>query len=373
MVDFRYRKENDVYVVWIAGVNRYIQLQEPAFEVFKLWAADVGIPAVVKACSARYALPRKESVRFVNEIITQLQQIIHPEAKERNGAMYGEYSPAEADYFVEKVYRIGNFIFRFTYRDDYLQDLFHPLFHHFEMSPETQAGFDFEIYSNNGSDFFRVNDGAPQVFPSSRVDLFQGAVFMEILSIIHAHNASEWMGVLHASAVSDGKKAVIFTAPSGSGKTTMALLMMAKGFSILSDDFVPMSMQTPEIYHFPASISVKAGAVPVLRDYFPRLPGLMHDSLPTDEFYLPPQHENMIRNQVAASAIVFVKYDATVGLELKRETNLQMMNALISQAWIAGSPEAAEKFMDWYFNLPVYSLRYSDNALACSEIGKLFG
>jgi hypothetical protein len=49
------------------------------------------------------------------------------------------------------------------------------------------------------------------------------------------------------------------------------------------------------------------------------------------------------------------------------------MNQLITQSWIAGTPEAAEVFLKWYFNLPVYSLRYSNNTKAVEGLRGLFG
>ena len=87
--------------------------------------------------------------------------------------------------------------------------------------------------------------------------------------------------------------------------------------------------------------------------------------------FVAPQGSE-IHASVPACAIVFVKYDTEVTYSLKRESNLVMMNDLIRQSWIAGTPEAAERFLQWYFNLPVYSLRYSDNALAVDGISKLF-
>ena len=55
-----------------------------------------------------------------------------------------------------------------------------------------------------------------------------------------------------------------------------------------------------------------------------------------------------------------------------RESNLEVMNQLIKQSWIAGTPEAAECFLDWYFELPVYTLRYSNNRKAIEGIRELF-
>ena len=195
---------------------------------------------------------------------------------------------------------------------------------------------------------------------------------MEILNAFHGMNIDDWMGVLHASAVTNGKSAVIFTAPSGSGKSSIALLMMVNGFRILSDDFVPIAMQEPEIYHFPAGISVKTGAIPFLQEYFPHLSSGSHKGSNETEVYLPPAGESGVLASVTAKAIVFVNYDPSTEYELKKESNLESMNNLIKQSWIAGTPEAAERFLAWYFNLSIYTLRYSNNSKAVKGITGLF-
>jgi hypothetical protein len=246
--------------------------------------------------------------------------------------------------------------------------LFHPLLLHHETEPGTGYSTCLELYTSGEQDAFRVSDSPARLYKPEEIDAFQGAVFMEILNAIHGKQMSDWMGVLHASAVTDGNKAVLFTAPSGSGKSTIAMLMMAQGYASLSDDFVPVAIQEPEVYHFPTGISVKPGAAALLKE---QLPQLQRAAIPGEEMYVAPAGSN-IHPSVPACAIVFVKYDPEVPFDLKREPNLGMMNDLIRQSWIAGTPEAAERFLDWYFNLPVYSLRYSDNKSAVEGLSKLF-
>jgi hypothetical protein len=196
---------------------------------------------------------------------------------------------------------------------------------------------------------------------------------MEILNVIHGKYMHDWLGVLHASAVTDGQRAVIFAAPSGSGKSSIALLMMAEGYKLLSDDFVPVCLEEPEVYHFPSGISVKPGISVSILQKITGSTGPIHSPGDNEEeIYLPPKGESGLLASVRASAIVFVQYDPTVVYELKRESNLSVMNQLISQSWIAGTAEAAERFMAWYFNLPVYTLRYSDNRKAVEGVGEIF-
>lgn len=372
MIDYRFCIEEGVYVVWIAGINRYMQLQEPAFRVFEFWASGSERMEIAKVCAERYGIQETESIGFVNEIIDKVQQLIDSKPADINQHTLENFTPEQPDYYSEYTYKVGDNVFRFIYRNGYLEDLFHPLFGHF-VNPHifTDITATFELFTQNEMDILKVNEVTACAFPTGSIDLFQGTVYMEMLNIIYTMSLSDWMGVLHASAVTDGEKAILFTAPSGCGKSTIAMLMMAQGYASLSDDFVPVAIREPEVYHFPAGISVKPGAAALLKDQLPQLEQLQVNPVQGEEMYVAPASSN-IQPNVPACAIVFVKYDPEVTFELKREPNLGMMNDLIRQSWIAGTPEAAERFLNWYFNLPVYSLRYSDNKSAVEGIIKLF-
>lgn len=371
MIDFRFHIEEDKYVVWVAGINRYLQLKEPAFQVFEQWARDVNKNDIANLCSSKYALPYDESIRFVEEITGQIQ-LLFDAVKQKSGFHSVESDSSQnTDYLSEPTYQIGNNFFRFIYRNEYLKELFHPLFCHQEIKTVPPVFSVIELFNTGDRDAYRINDSDACYFPVEEIDNFQGAVYMEILNAIHNMSISDWMGVIHASAVTDGTGAVIFTAPSGSGKSSIALLMMANGFNILSDDFVPIALHKPGIYHFPAGISAKKSGISFLKEYIPQI---ITKSAETNEneIYLPPPEEKGLLANVPAKAIVFVNYDPNVDYILNRESNLEVMNQLIKQSWIAGTPEAAERFLGWYFKLPVYTLRYSNNNKAIEGIRKLF-
>lgn len=370
MVDFRFHLREDTYVIWVAGINRYLQLKEPAFLVFEQWAKGFDKGDIARAFSEKYSLPESESIRFVSEITAELTALFDASESKPAIPITADTYLENPEYFSDHTYLIGSQFFSFIYRNEYLKDLFHPLFRHHETEENSAGSTRFELYNTGGQDAFVVNDSAAQFFPVEEIDGFQGSVLMEILNALHHMNIADWMGVIHASAVTNGESALIFAAPSGSGKSSIALLMMLNGFSILSDDFVPVAMHDPEIYHFPAGVSVKKSAIPFLHEYLPQLNFRGSDE---NEFYLTPTKESGILSNVPAKAIVFINYDPSTEYELKKESNLEVMNQLIKQSWIAGTPEAAERFLDWYFNLPVYTLRYSNNTKAVEGMRGLFG
>lgn len=87
--------------------------------------------------------------------------------------------------------------------------------------------------------------------------IFSRKVFYGAYSKNSQKEEDKWLGVFHASAVSNGEKAVLFLGDSGNGKSTSLALLQANGFTCLADDFVPVDAEKRAVYSFPAAISIK--------------------------------------------------------------------------------------------------------------------
>lgn len=72
--------------------------------------------------------------------------------------------------------------------------------------------------------------------------------------------------LLHAATVERGGKALILTGESGSGKSTMSAVLMARGWRLLGDEFALIDVATGLAHPFPRPISLKNHAVEVIRD-----------------------------------------------------------------------------------------------------------
>jgi hypothetical protein len=242
-----------------------------------------------------------------------------------------------------------------------------------EVKREDEGGSQIDFFLADGNYAFRVNDHEIHYFESNDIEHFQGAVLMELLNLLYGKTRVDWMAVFHASAVSDGKEALLFVAASGSGKSTLAALMVAHGYQLLSDDFLPVALEIPELYPLPAAISVKKNAIPFLKNYFPSLSEQEEETAENTnrEVFLPLPEDGFASSPAKAKAIVFVQYDPAVDFRLTLESNLTSMNILLKQSWIPDHPAAAERFLSWYFSLPVYSLVYSDSKRAVSGMMEL--
>jgi len=388
-IDFRQIVVNDTHVVWLAEANRFVQFKEPAFFVFEQWAIGVAIDSIAISCTVKYGLPPPEAERFAGEIIGETEKLFdgdgsqEEESQNRNIAKSQSRPVAESQ--SRKVAKsqsrlttctILNKTLLFNYETVELENLFRPMFKQFEVEVEVEVEVEkmdsLDFFLSDGNYVFRVNDREPQIFGMDDAEHFQGAVLLDILNILHNKTKEDWMAVFHASAVSFGEKALLFTADSGGGKSTLAALLVTNGGKLISDDFVPVSLDDPKVFPLPSALSVKKGALPVLKDFFPELRQLQEEWDGESELFLPFPEERTEGSPVRAQAIVFVRYDPSAGFSLTRESNLEMMNALLKQSWIPGNAEAAGGFLAWYFSLPVYSLTYSDSEKMSEEIKPIF-
>jgi len=386
--EYLHVRVQDTDVVWLAGANRFLQFKEPAYYVFEAWTRNIAPECIATDCSSRYDLPPKEAARFVREILGQLDRLVEQRARSmEHGAPASSYATVGEGRrandtglsapFSIRICRLNNKIIIFQYGDHSLEAVFRPLFRQFEIKKEEETqvkdfGETITVFRENNRYYLRINQQSEQSFPDKDFEHFHGAVYMELLQILHGKMSCNWMGIFHASAVTDGKKALLFVAASGSGKSTLAALMMANGYRLVSDDFVPVALASPEVYPFPTAISVKRNARALLKTYFPSLGG----EIPAKERYhresfLPLAQESHELQPVPAAAILFVSYDPRVEYRLTKESNLIMMNELLKQSWIPGNSSSAGGFLKWYFHTPVYQLTYSDVQKAISGLSYL--
>ena len=288
-----------------------------------------------------------------------------------------------------------------------------------------------ELYSRKGEWCIGIKGEQVHSYQEEDWEHFHGAVYTELLNLLHGKKLQEWMGVFHAAAVVKETKGrrdsgneglrdeetkgqgdretegMVFVGESGSGKSTVAAILMAHGYRVLTDDFLPVDFhekvevkvevededededeisnnqypisdiqseeekdkaendslfKAPLLYPLPAAISVKKNAIPILAKWYPALEKEMVDAAEEESYetYLPLTGNAGDLSPIPAKAIFFVQYDPMVDFRLTRESNLEKMNDFLKLSWIPRNRGAAQAFLEWYFSLPVYSLVYSD-------------
>lgn len=364
-------------VVWFSQSNYWVQFEEPAWFVYNLIINDLTTEAVVARCRRKYRVSEEESRQFVLEIlekITKFQNPSHfrvvPQVSDRVEDL------SSAPYYSVRHYIINNKSITFCFESKWLEYSIHPLFAHLETSRLEPASFSFDLFLQDGRFGIRVTKDQSRTWFFDQPDLQKGRAFIELLNAIYSKVEEDWMTIIHGSAVTDGQSTILFTAECGGGKSTIAALLQAHGFSVLSDDMVPVATKTGRIYPFPAALSVKEGAIPVLLPYYPELEKIQIFNIPASGKqvrYLPlnplPFQKKWTNK---AKALIFINFNPSVDILLEKLSKLDAIKLFNIEAWVSSVPENAKSYINWLIKLNCYRLTYSNNEKAVQTIQQIF-
>jgi len=367
-IGYTSRLIENVYVVWIAAYNQYLQLAEPAFFVFELYAKGYGNDIIATRCAEKYNCGAEKSRQFVSEIITGLDSLTPSEEKQN-------YADPERDYafipYSEKYYAIGNKTFLIRYESHVYENYLHPLMEHLQLGYCENAAYTYELFQYKQRIFLRYNGTILGNWDESESQYIKGAAFIQLLNNIYNCRKDDWIATLHASAVSNEKKAIAFSAASGSGKSTLAALLQAHGYNLISDDFVAVDRNRYEAHPFPLALSVKDGALKALEPFYPELNEKESRLLSGNRSgrYLTPEATNL--KPMPLCELVFVEYNKEVAFEISPMRKLSALQFIIDESWIPPTLTNVNHFLSWLSETSFYKLRYSDNNKAIEAVAKL--
>jgi hypothetical protein len=366
------RKIDGVYIVWFQNGNQYLRMEEPAFFVFQNLERGILRKQIAVKCIQKYHNSEEESIRFINEIASGIDSIrqspVLEEIKDlkRTEIPKNTYVP----YSIHQYFINGKYIY-FYFETPFYEYFLHPLLQHLEAEDSSPDSAVFEIFEYQKDIVLRVDQQVKGIWSIEETHLLKGMIFLQILNIIYDKREEDWMAVIHASAVTNNKKTIVFTAGPGSGKSTIAALLQNEGFQLVSDDFVPIDISSLHAFPFPAAMSIKEGAIGILAGLYPSL-----QKKETQWNLSNKMVKYLSVNKKVLSApvkeIIFIKYDPTTNIEIKKLAPADALKMLLDETWTFPSAKNAGRFLDWYSELSCYHIRYSDNGKAIRVITKLF-
>ena len=180
-----------------------------------------------------------------------------------------------------------------------------------------------------------------------------------------------WLACLHASAVAQGDRCLIFSGDCGAGKTTLTLGMVHAGFEFLVDDMVPIDAEDHAVWPLPFAMSLKEGTIDLARPLFPEIASL--PAVPTDRgpvrYFFPAGHARpWMKGGLPAAALVFPRYEDGAELSFNPLDRIQALQRLAnngSSLDITG--HQLRTTLGWLETLPCFDLHYGslDDAVRC--------
>lgn len=367
-----YKKIEDKTITWFKERNEYLVLENTTADVLKRVNNGIPVKEIAVSLSKKLDVPVDKAADF----IINLNQELNESKNEHQNEIINDYKDIEKpkEYEFTKFYKVNNVVFKISFLSETELSLIHPKFSHLVVDETDNFDNEFEVFINNNFIFLFVNNANIGSWDHHSVHYFQGKFSMEFIQRIHQKEEKEWLGVFHASAVSNGKKSILFLGDSGNGKSTSLALLQANGFTCLADDFVPVDVKKQEVYSFPAAISIKKNSLETLLPIYPELKdGKEYNFIRLNKVvrYLKPNNTDFFAH-LPCNDLVFIKYQKNSELNCSKISKIDAFQQLIPDSWLSPKTENAQVFLDWFSTLNCYQLTYSNNEKMIATVHKLF-
>ena len=361
----------DKRYLWLEGTNQYVVLEHEAFSVVEKLINRVLPKTIAIHLETTLSVPFEAALKFVKELE---ERVLNSSITVQEKSIIELSKVTIPDKFkVITTYRVNNTLIKVSYKGDLEASYIHPKFAHLETETADKE-IDFKVFTANDKIYLAINNKVKYGWSKEEIHYFQGKFSMEFIQAMYHKEESEWMGVFHASAVSNQQKAVLFLGDSGNGKSTSLALLQKHGFQCLADDFVPVAATNKEVYHFPAAISVKNSSLQTLAPLYP----LLND---TKEYhlkrlnkrvrYLPPNYTDF-QTHLACKDLVFIKYQKDVALSFSKISKQKAFEQLVPDSWLSPKKENAATFLEWFATLNCYQITYSETNEMVASVTKIF-
>ncbi len=357
--------------MWSLKDNQYLVVENTTAHLMHKLSMGMTIEAISQDLAQQMSLPIKESIHFVTDL---KKNFIDSQPSTSSAAPEGSGNVIiPGNFLVQKFYKINKLVIKASFESEEACFLIHPKFEHLEVASQ-KHDFCFKTFTYNARIFLAVEDQLIGSWPFDEIHYFQGKFSMQLIQKIHDMQEDKWLGVFHASAVSNKKSAMLFLGDSGNGKSTSLALLQAHGFDCIADDFVPVAAHNQDIYSFPAAISVKKSSLATLLALYPELSDSKEYDFKTTQKivrYLKP-HNSDFSSHVPCKGLVFIKYTKDAPLSCKKITKVAAFQKLVPDSWLSPLQENAAIFLDWFAALDCYELTYSNNKEMVAQVSKLF-
>jgi hypothetical protein len=371
------RKINNDHLVWFENSNRWLKFEEPAWFVNKLHKKKIDNLSISIKCAKKYKLSQRECLTFVNDVCSGL---IEPENVFLNlqHDLMSAIVPATYNFirYSTHQYIIGAKRISIAYETKLGKYYIHPPLAWLETKIIEAPDIEFEIFNYSGALVLRIKSEPVKTWCFHDFGRLKKRLFINLANAIYTKTDEDWMAFAHASAVTDERQAILLSAESGSGKSSMAALLQKKGLKLVSDDFVPIEAKNKKAVFFPAAISIKEGSFDMLHPSYGNLKSELYNG---DEsanrpirYIIPDANEFLISKPLPVKAIIFIQYDPRVSCIFKQVNIADALKLFLKESWVSNDPKHARSFINWFVKLQFFFLEYGDNEKAVNKLLDLF-
>ena len=352
--------DNGEFLFWFEKSNKYLTCNLSIYNLLEKEIIKRNKPKNTNDIS-------KNLSNIELEIKNLLDELLRPTKKDKHNSS----KLSQTKFATNKNYKFNNKVLKFSFENKSMLELVHPKFEHLECKNEGEKNF--KIFREKELISFFSDDRYVGGYNKNQMHELQGKISMEMTSYFYSKKEEDWIGVFHGSTLNKGNKSIMLTGESGSGKSSLALILSSNGFSLIADDFSPISNEMKH-YKFPGAISIKEGfysyANKLSKDFINKKEYLVDKSKGKFK-YFSVDIDNTF-NSHDCNYIIDVKYGENLKNNISKSTKGKALQKLLPESWLSENYNNSEKFYQWIHNSNFYELTYNDSKKVVELINKIF-
>ena len=358
--------DDDTNIIWFEKSNKYIIVNDLLNNIIlnKIDQNKYSLNRLLLKNNKVNSITLKNILNDVDLLLKECNEDL--DCKNQN-----EIISNNKQYSISSKFKFNERVVKIEYSSENLRNLIDPKFIH--LKSEEDEDIVFKVQEKNKKIYLFKEEEFTGNWGVSEMHEFQGKISMELTSFFHNMVDSDWTAVFHGSTLSQESNSVMLTGDSGSGKSSLSAILMANNFSLIADDFSPMSKQRLH-YNFPSAISLKKGfygEAEKLFKSFSELNEYYINEIKGNVKYLPRNKNQLILN-TRCHKVLNVKFGKNLKNEIKMVNKGKALENILPDAWISRDIKHAKSFINWVNSSLFYNLTYNDNNKALKMIKEIF-
>ena len=352
--------DKEEYLFWFEKSNKYLTCN---FSIYNLLQNEI---------KRRDKLQNTEHIsKNFSEIELEIKNLLDELLRPLKKNEHNTTTISHTKFAINKNYKFNNKVLKFSFENKRMLELVHPKFEHLECKNEGEKNF--KIHREKDWISFYIDDKHVGDYNKNQMHELQGKISMEMTSYFYGKKEDDWIGVFHGSTLNKGDKSIMLTGESGSGKSSLTLILSTNGFSLISDDFSPISKEMKH-YKFPGAISIKKGfytyANKLSKDFIKKKEYLVDKKKGKFKYFNVDIDDTL--NSYNCNYIINVKYGKHLKNNISKSTKGKALQKLLPESWISDIYNNSKKIYQWIHKSDFYELTYNDNKKAIELINNIF-
>ncbi len=344
----------------------YIKKSEKTLIVSKLNLIIIKNYFSKKKSEFKQFLKNEHQLLNTNAILKELSQLSYKE-KSKSFKIESLKNPKLSNKFS---FKIENCSYTILHDNSVnMNDIFGQLYHLKTIKKSKDQIF--IVFTKNNKIYLYHNNKFLGYWKLKNIHFLKGKILSIIICNYHNLQEKNFSAFLHGSIVNKSNKSFLIIGSSGSGKTSLAAILVKNGFKLICDDTAPLSNEGFFV-HFPNALSIKKSKSGILSNYsFENFDKYSIKTYKGEITYLYPKRNEILKKHYYCDYIFRVQYEKNSNFGFSKSKKVEVLMQLLNDSFLPRNNKSIKSFMRWLNNVKFYDITYSNEKDVLNFIEKI--